>query len=170
MKKIITAAFTLFVLTTVHAQTPSETDAAITLADPTVVRPNEVYKKTTPYSVHIKAVRNLYDRYGDANNETWYSTDYGFRAKFRQDGISFMADYNKRGEWLNTIKTYDETRLPKGIRRKVRQEYYDYHIFLVQEFNRSNETVYLVKIEDARNWKTLRVTDDGTEVLEDYVK
>ena len=70
MKKIITAAFTLFVLTTVHAQTPSGTDAAITLADPTVVRPNEVNKKTDPYSVHIKAVRNLYDRYGDANNET----------------------------------------------------------------------------------------------------
>ena len=170
MKKIITAAFTLFALTTVYAQAPSETDAAISLADRSTVHPDAVYKKKSPYSVHIKAIRNLYDRYGDANNETWYSTDYGFRAKFKQDGISFMADYNKRGEWLNTIKTYDETRLPKDIRRKVRQEYYDYHIFLVQEFNRSNDTVYLVKIEDDRTWKTLWVTDDGTEVVEDYVK
>ena len=170
MKKIITAAFTLLALATVHAQSPSEADAVATTADQFAVRPDAVYKKTAPYSINIKAVRNLYDRYGDTNNETWYTTDYGFRAKFRQDGISFMADFGKRGEWLNTIKTYDETKLPKDVRRKVRQEYYDYHIFLVQEFNRSNETTYLVKVEDASTWKTLKVTDDEMQILEEYEK
>ena len=158
----------LVALTTSYAQTPSETSPVTAAADYPVAQ--RTGRAEPLYAIQVKAVRNFYNRYGDGNNESWYATDYGFRAKFQHDGISFMADYNKKGGWILTIKTYGENKLPKDIRERIRRTYYDQHIFLVQEIDQRNEPVYFVNIEDAGSWLTLRLAGDDMETVAEYEK
>lgn len=150
MKKIIAGLLLAISLTTVNAQ--------------------PLVSTLSPYAIHINAVRNFYQRYGNDNNETWYATDYGFRAKFQKNGIAFMADYDRKGGWMETIKTYDESKLPTDIRTRVRQQYYDYHISLVKEINHGRQSLYYVNIEDKRSWMVLRVAEDDLEPVGMYEK
>ena len=168
MKKIIIIASVLMAAITGYTQLPNGAEAPITTTIETVNKP--VSAAPGLYNVNTKAVRNFYDAYGDNQNETWYTTDYGFRAKFKQEGIAYMIDYTKKGAWNQTIKTYDESKLPKDIRAKIKQQYYDQHIFLVSEINKLNETFYLVNIEDKKSWQMLRVTADDMDVVAEYVK
>ncbi|HEY2722988.1 MAG TPA: hypothetical protein VGI82_14745, partial [Chitinophagaceae bacterium] len=58
-------------------------------------------------------------------DEKWYETSYGYVAKFNLKGIGYRTDYDKKGNWLYTIRTYDETKLPEEVRQFVKSNYYD---------------------------------------------
>lgn len=168
MKKIITIVTVLMAAITGYTQLPNGAEPPVSTTIEKVNNPSPAAPGL--YNINTKAVRNFYDSYGDNQNETWYATDYGFRAKFKQDNIAYMVDYNKKGAWSQTIKTYDESKLPKDIREKVRRQYYDQHIFLVSEINKTNENFYLVSIEDKNSWQMLRVTADEMDVVAEYEK
>ena len=165
MKKATTALLILLTAATVYGQ-PSLKEAGFLVASAENWQPSA--KPGPGREINIKAVRDLYYSYGDNNNETWYATDYGFRAKFVKDSVAFMADYNKRGAWLQTIKTFHENRLSPDIRRKVRSYYFDYHISLAQQIDSPAEVIYLVTIEDAHSWMVLQLWDDNMEERASY--
>jgi len=168
MKKTLTGLFALFALATVHAQTPFENDIAANIPVNHAASPPG--NNASPNGIGVKAVRHFYSTYGDNNNETWYAITNGYRAKFRQNGIAYMADYNKSGGWLRTIKTYAQDKLPQDIRQRVRQTYYDHRISLVQEINQYKQLIYLVSIEDDHSWMVLRLEGDDMEPIEKYTK
>jgi hypothetical protein len=159
MKKIITAFLILLTVTTAYGQ-PWIKDAGAQVAHDDSRQPSA---KPGLYEISIKAVRDLYRSYGDNNHESWYATDYGFRAKFVKDSVAFMADYDKKGAWMHTIKTFYENKLAPDIRRKVRSKYFDYHISLVQQIDSPAQVVYLVTVEDARSWMVLQLWEDNIE-------
>ena len=167
MKKATTALLILLTAATVYGQ-PSLKEAGFLVASAENWQPSA--KPGPGREINIKAVRDLYYSYGDNNNETWYATDYGFRAKFVKDSVAFMADYNKKGAWLHTIKTFHENKLSPDIRRKVRSYYFDYHISMVQQIDSPAEVIYLVTIEDARSWIVLQLWDDNMEERAGYQK
>ena len=101
----------------------------------------------TPVDViNSKAVRDFSKVFKQASNEAWFVTDDGFVVKFKQDGVETRADYNKKGNWLHTIRTYDENKLPADIRHRVKSSYYDYDILQVQEIEKpsSNFTILFI--------------------------
>jgi len=168
MKKTITGLLAIFALTTGHTQTPPENEP------PPLTAGNTAYyapHNTTPtHGIEVRAVRNFYNTYGDNSNESWYATNYGFRAKFKQNGVTFIADYNKKGSWIGTIKTYTQDKLPKEIRERVRQTYYDHQITLVQEVNQNKQVIYLVSIAENDSWMVLRLEGDDMEPIASYRK
>jgi hypothetical protein len=167
MKKTTTAILILLAVTTVYGQ-PSLKNAGIPVAHDETWQPSAIPGPS--YEINIKAVRDFYNSYGDNNNESWYRTNYGFRAKFGKDSVAFMADYNKKGAWIRTIKTFHENRLAPDIRRKVRSKYFDYHISLVQQIDLPVEVIYLVTIEDAGSWMVLQLCEDDMEERAIYQK
>lgn len=122
------------------------------------------------YAVNTKAMRNFKKQFSDASGDSWYAMKGGYRVKFLQENVYAMADYTRKGDWVCTIKTYGENKLPRAIRNSVRQAYFDHRIFLVQEIKTTQNMVYLVKIEDDHSWMTLRVSDQDIEELEVYEK
>jgi hypothetical protein len=157
MKKTTTAILILLTVTTVYGQ-PALKNAGIPVAHDETWQPSD--KPGPTYEINIKAVRDFYNSYGDNNNESWYATNYGFRAKFVKDSVTFMADYTRKGAWMRTIKTFHENRLAPDIRRKVRSKYFDYHISLVQEIDLPAEVIHLVTIEDTGSWMVLQLWED----------
>ena len=121
--------------------------------------------------INARALKQFSKTFKSAANASWYQTAQGgYTAKFRQDGIETRVDYDRKGNWSGTIRTYTQENLPKEIRHIVKSTYYDYNIFLVQEVTVGNTTAYLVKIEDAATFKTIRVIDGEMDVYESYRK
>ena len=119
-------------------------------------------------TINAKAVKSFSKSYQKQNNANWFILNDGFVAIFTEDGVKTKAYYDAKGRSAGEVRTYQEDKLPKDIRHMVKSTYYDFHIFLVNEVTVGNAKVYLIKIEDSKSFKTLRVQDDEmteTEVL-----
>lgn len=114
-----------------------------------------------------KHFRNYFKR---AINETWVEKEDGYRVRFYENDIRFMIDYNKKGEWISTIKSYDETLLSKEIANAVMTQFLGYSIVHVIEIHTKKVNLHLVKIENKYLLKTVRVINGEMDVLEEYRK
>jgi len=121
--------------------------------------------------INSKAVRDFSTQFKQAANEAWFVTDGGFVVKFKQDGVETRADYNKKGNWLHTIRTYDENKLPADVRHLVKSSYYDYDIVQVQEIEKpSNVFTYIVHLEGKTKLINLRISDEHMEEWQKFDK
>jgi len=79
--------------------------------------------------------------------------------------------YSKKGRWQNTVRTYDNIKLPENVREQVEYAYPRFDIFGgVIEVHVSNKIAYLVSVEDKKSWKRIRVVDGEMDVYEEYMK
>jgi len=120
--------------------------------------------------VNIKAVRNFTKQFKNVRNAEWYKVEDGFIARFTENEIETKAVYDLKGNWRCTLRTYSEDKLPFDVRNMVKTKYYDYSILVVYEITHNDNLTYILKIEDSKKIKTLRVTDGEMEVIGDYVR
>ena len=126
---------------------------------------------TTASEMTSKTVRSFWRLFGDSKNENWFHLEAGSLAEFEDKGIHYRVLFDKKGNWLYTIKKYTEKELPKDVRAEVKSTYYDYAIGHVNEVNEAQLVVYLVHIENEQEWMTIRVAADGEmEVVEQFAK
>ncbi|MEP7377070.1 MAG: hypothetical protein ABI675_26960 [Chitinophagaceae bacterium] len=110
-----------------------------------------------------KAVKNFSKNFKDADNAGWAATIDGYKAEFTKEGIETKVFYNRKGQWVASVRNYFEDKLPRDIRHQVKSKYYDYNIFYVQEITVGEKMTYLVKIEDKDSIKTIRLADGEME-------
>lgn len=121
--------------------------------------------------INLKAIRDFTKEFKQAQDATWFVIDDGFVVKFKQNGIETRADYNKKGIRLHTIRTYDESKLPTGIRHQVKSTYYDYDIVQVQEIEKpANAFTYIVHLEGKTKLINLRISDGDMEEWQKFDK
>ena len=120
--------------------------------------------------LNSKAVRHFNHDFKFAENETWFKIKDGFTAKFMMDNIQYRVGYDKKGNWLNTMKIYHEAEMPQTIRHQVKSIYYDYAITQIQELELKNQIVYIVHIDNNDGFKKLYISDDEMNVMEEYSK
>lgn len=126
---------------------------------------------TNSADINARALKQFNKSFKAAANASWYETkEGGFVAKFKLDGIETKVNYDRKGNWFATIRTYTEENLPKEVRHLVKSNYYDYSIYLVQEVTVGDKTAYLVRMEDATTLKTIRVIDGEMDEYESYKK
>jgi hypothetical protein len=90
---------------------------------------------------------------------------------FKENGVSNKVQYSKKGKWMYSLRTYDESRLPDNIRSEVETSFPGYRVFgFVNEVDVLNKTATLVMIENRDSWKRIRLLDDQIEVYEEYRK
>jgi len=129
--------------------------------------------------VRSKAVREFVRSYKNVSNEKWYNTQDGFIAMFILDDINYRVDYDKKGIWLHTIRTYNENKLPSDVRHLVKSSYYDYNIIVVQEIEIPWEPfmdfptdlfTYIVHLEGKTKLINLRVSNGEMDEWEKFDK
>jgi len=122
-------------------------------------------------NVNRRAVKDLERRFKNAFTENWYKVPDGFVADFALYDIRHQVAYDKKGNWLYTIRNYDETNLPADIRHLVKSTYYDYNIFLVHEIEKpSHSLTYIIHLEGKTSWINLRVFDGELEEWQKFKK
>jgi hypothetical protein len=115
-----------------------------------------------------KAYKNFRRSHPSVTNETWRSNKGFSFVSFMQGDIKNKIAYTPDGQVDYSLKMYKEFNLPKRVRAAVKSTYYDYAITNAQELKVKNKTIYLVKINNAGSWKTIRISNDDVEEIESY--
>jgi hypothetical protein len=122
-------------------------------------------------TISLHAIKDFKGRFTNAKDEQWYSMKTGFLAYFTQDGFRERACYDKKGRWQYSLKYWNESKLPPDIRAVVKRTYYDFAITLVEIVEIPGHMVYLVHLDDEKNHKIVRVSEEGEmDVLEEFSK
>ena len=106
----------------------------------------------------------------NVSSETWGEKADGYRAKFTHHKVRYMVDYDKKGNWVSTIKSYDGTLLSPAIAKSVISAFPGFMIVHVIQVEMGNNRVHLVKIEDCHSLRTVRVSGGEMDVIESYRK
>jgi hypothetical protein len=117
-----------------------------------------------------KALKNFSKTFKGADNAAWSQTGDGLKAEFTKDDIETKVFYDRKGRWIANVSGYQEDKLPKDIRHRVKSSYYDYSIFYVQEITAGDKTAFLVKIEDKNSIKTIRISDGEMDEYQAFEK
>jgi hypothetical protein len=160
MKQLLFAvAFTTQVITTVFAQ-PDPSAQLIVNTDRKSIGRSEI---------KINAIRNFKKQFTKAD-ETWSTKEDGFRARFIQDDIRYMVDYDQKGNWVSTIRVYDENDLSADIRKTVKSIYIDYSIVKVIEVKIGKVLVHFIKMDNQFSLLTLHIMNGEINEIENYKK
>ncbi|HEY6979052.1 MAG TPA: PepSY-like domain-containing protein [Chitinophagaceae bacterium] len=121
-------------------------------------------------TVNMRALRDFARSFKNAKNEKWYVAEDGFFANFTDNGVDTKVAYDKKGVWHCTIHTLNEDQLPFNVRNVVKSRYYDFKILVAYEIEHNNSTTYILKIDDGKALKMLRVVDGEIEIITDNIK
>jgi hypothetical protein len=182
MKRILSrylpgSILAIAIFSNVHAQQAGMSEKSFKLASFKFVEIPEVsadivtVEPIAPELITERALKNFKKSFKESSLASWYQAkDGGYVAKFEKNQIQTRVNYDRKGNWTGTIRSYREKNLPKDVRHLVRSNYYDYTIFFVDEVTVGDKTAYLVKIEDAKTFMTIRVIDGEMDVYESYIK
>ena len=121
--------------------------------------------------VSEKAVRDFEKTFKKVSGEKWFEVHDGFIAMFNQEAVAYQVAYDKKGNWLRTIRSYSEAKLSEDIRHMVKSDYYDYDINLVQEVQKPMEpSIYIIQLIGKTELIKLSVRDGEMQVLQKYNK
>ena len=122
-------------------------------------------------SVNSKVVKNFVKSYKEVSDEKWFELQGGYVAMFSFDNIDYQVAYDKKGNWLRTIRSYSESKLSEDMRHIVKSSYYDYDIALVQEIDKPADAVtYIIKLTGKTELINLRICDGEMQVLQRFNK
>ena len=101
----------------------------------------------------------------------WFENAEGYEVNFRCDETNSKVWYDKEGNILRTYRYYNEFKLPPFISGRVKKRYPDKDIFGVTEITNAEGVTYYIKLEDEKNWTTIKADSQGSlEVYEKYRK
>lgn len=124
-------------------------------------------------NINVSAVRDFLKRFNEQPNARWYKMkDGSLMVKFEKPDDAYRVAYTSRGNWIYTIQTYYEKKLPRDVRAIVKSTYYDYAITQVEEIAHSDAegTIYIVHLKDDVSWKTVRVCNGEMDEMETLYK
>ena len=118
-----------------------------------------------------KVAKNFSEQFKAAVNPSIATLQNGFIVKSEIDGRKITSAYNKKGNWVYTLEGYSINSLDKNIIETAMPHYPKYFITAMEKVNEPyHASVYLVHIENADSFKTLRVNHGTVEVVQDISK
>lgn len=132
--------------------------------------PEKESKIVNESDVNVNAVRDFSKNFRKATAVKWVKNDNGASVYFAIDGVKMRTSYNTKGRREYTLKYYNESGLPADIRHLVRSTYYDYRIAIATEVVRNEHVSYLIKMENDKEFMTVKVDDGDLSVFERTTK
>ncbi|HLK31011.1 MAG TPA: hypothetical protein VKT28_20705 [Puia sp.] len=121
--------------------------------------------------VNEKVIQAFKKTFPSAEKVNWQEFSDRYMVHFQESNIQVVVDYDKDGNYLRSKRYYQEDNLPINILYKIRKKYADKKIFGVTEVSTDTSIDYYVKLEDEKNWMTIKSDASGSlEVFEKYQK
>lgn len=123
------------------------------------------------YEPNARVMKAFKETFTAAEDIRWQEyTDY-YSVSFSYSGIRSKIQYDMEGNILGSTRYYQPALLPLHIYSKLKNVNSSKELFGVTEVTVGDEVVYFVKMQDARNWITLKVDASGnSSVYEKYRK
>ena len=114
-------------------------------------------------NVGAKVNKAFSRRFPKASNMKWYQLDKQFLVKFIEKDQENRALFSRNGYMVYHIRYGDEQHLPKDVRTLVKSNYFDQTITRVIQVNQDNRNIWVVSMEDPKDYIWVRVEDMGLE-------
>lgn len=93
------------------------------------------------------------------------------RINYKLNGVATSSQYDAKGRWQFTISHYDESQLDDATRESVESAYPGFLVFgTVIDVRVIDKSAKLVMIENRKEWKRIRINDEGMSIYEEYKK
>ena len=126
---------------------------------------------TKEYSISDKMLQTFKQTFPDAQQVVWAEQGDKYIVNFRQADILTKVEYDRDGNFLNSLRYYSEKNLPVTILCRLQKKFPDKTVFGVTEVATDSSVEYYIKLEDATQWITVRSNIDGNlQVVEKYKK
>jgi len=122
--------------------------------------------ESTPSVVPVantKITRALDGYFKNATNVRWYEIKNNYVVKFSLDGREHRTLFTKNGNLIYHITYGAEGLLPAEVRRLVKSEYFDQKITRVLKVNQDQRTIWVIHMEDQKEFIMVRVEDGQLE-------
>jgi hypothetical protein len=84
---------------------------------------------------------------------------------------SLRAAYDAKGRFRYSVLTFSHNELDEKLAEEVMSAFPGYAVFgTVQQIRVGNKSALLILIENKKTWKRIRITEDGMDIYEEYVK
>jgi hypothetical protein len=122
-------------------------------------------------TISEKLLQAFKQTFPDAEQVKWLEQENKYTVNFKEKGILTKIEYDKDGNFLNSLRYYTEKNLPVNILCKLQQKFADKKVFGVTEMATETSVEYYIKLEDNDSWVTVRSSIDGNmQVTEKYKK
>jgi predicted small secreted protein len=106
-----------------------------------------------------------------ASGKTSEKANSGYVVHSVINGREAMTAYDKKGKWVYTVQQYNPNNLDENIVDRVRSVYYQYGVTSIQKVEQPGmDAVYVVRLENTKSIKIIRLTSDDMEVVQDLIK
>jgi hypothetical protein len=124
-----------------------------------------------PLGISDKLLQIFKQTFPDAQQVVWAEQGDKYVVNFHQGDILTKVEYDKDGNFLNSLRYYSERNLPVTILCRLQKKFPDKSIFGVTEMATESSVEYYIKLQDATQWITVRSNIDGNlQVVERYKK
>ncbi|MEP6584768.1 MAG: hypothetical protein ABJA90_10895 [Ginsengibacter sp.] len=118
-----------------------------------------------------KVAKDFGLKFRDAMNPIITASNNGFIVRSEIDGHKITSAYNTRGNWVYTIDGYSTNSLDANIIETAMPNYKNYFITAMEKVDQpGTNSIYLVHIEGDKSFKTLRISNSTTELIQDVTK
>lgn len=101
----------------------------------------------------------------------WFDHTDFYEVSFIQNEVRATVKFDLDGNFISSTRYYKEQQLPTSILCKLKKRYADKHIFGVTELTTNESVNYYIKLEDEKNWLTIKINGNGQmELTEKYKK
>ena len=123
------------------------------------------------YGISDKMLQTFKQTFPDAQQVVWSEQGDKYTVNFRQGDILSKVEYDKDGNFLNSLRYYSEKNLPVTILCRLQKRFSDKKVFGVTEMATESSVEYYIKLEGENDWITVRSNIDGNmQVVEKYKK
>lgn len=119
--------------------------------------------------INEKVAKTFSQVFKNVTEVSWNSVGEFFEATFVKATVKTRALFNAKGNLVQTIRYYDESKLPANVLYNVKNDYSKMSIWGVTEVSNDNGITYRIILRDAKKYIHLNVNDAGdTEVVNQY--
>ena len=127
--------------------------------DETIKELPAITVSSTTSNVSAKVNKAFGQYFKGASHQRWYQLDKNFLVKFIQHDQENSALFTKKGQLVYHISFGIEKHLPSDVRGLVKSTYYDQNITRVLKVNQDQRNIWVVSLEDAKEYVMVRVED-----------
>jgi hypothetical protein len=125
-----------------------------------------------PFTVNEKLLKAFHDAFPLANTIDWKETEDFYFVHFKENESVFEIEYDHEGNFIESERYYsDIDMLPKHLSWDLNKKFKGMTVFGVTEINNDMETTYFVKLQNDKEWITVKGSAFGIDkVVERFDK
>jgi hypothetical protein len=112
--------------------------------------------------VSQKVITAFQAAFPSAEKVDWSEDGDHYYVHFKDHQVLSEIEYDHDGNFISSERYYsDGSQLPLHLTWDLRRKFHDKTIYGITEVNIDDETYYFVKLQDAKEWVTVKGSADG---------